>query len=209
VSVPTDRTALLFVDPQVDFLSPTSVVWDVVGEEVQRIGVLENLVRLRAAAVDAQLPVFYSPHHYSDQEYKQWNHLNPLDDLMFGRRTFDVDLPGSDIHPDLAPDDTTIVCAAHKTLSGFWNGELAIQLRQRDVQAIVLAGMPANLCLESHLRDAAENGFDVHVVSDATAGTGRAGTDAAHVAFGLIATSVMTTDEVVEQFTAAKSPVGP
>jgi biuret amidohydrolase len=202
VAISTDRTALLFVDPQVDFLSPSSVIWDVIGEELERVGVLDNLVRLRRAAVEAGLPVLYSTHAFSDEEYGQWKHRNPLDDLLFSRRMVDTALPGSDIHPDLAPDDGTIVCTPHKTLSGFWNGELAIQLRQRDVQSIVLAGMPANLCLESHLRDATENGFDVHVVADATSGPGRAATDAAHVNFGLLATSVVTTDEVLEQLAA-------
>jgi nicotinamidase-related amidase len=65
--------------------------------------------------------------------------------------------------------------------------------------------MAANLCLESHLRDAIENGFDVLVVGDATAGPGRAATDAAQVNFGLIASAVMSTDEVVEQL-GAKAP---
>ena len=67
----------------------------------------------------------------------------------------------------------------------------------------ILAGMPANLCVESHLRDATENGFDVHVVSDGTAGPGRAATDAAQVNFGLLATSVLTTDAVLEQLAVA------
>jgi biuret amidohydrolase len=201
MSFPTDHAALLFVDPQVDFLDKSSVVWDVVGGEVERVGVVEKLVRLRNAGLDAGVPVFYSPHSYS-HEYDEWHHLNPLDALMFSRRMFDSAGPGSAIHPDLVPVDGVTVLSAHKTLSGFWSGDLAIQLRQRDIQTIVLAGMPANLCLESHMRDATENGFDVHVVGDATAGPGREATDAAQVSFGLLATSVLTTDEVVEHLAA-------
>ncbi len=203
MSLDTDRTALLLIDPQVDFLDPSSVVWDVIGEEVERVGVLAKLVRLREAALAAGMPVFYSPHLYHDHEYEGWRHLNPLDELMFSRRMFDAEAPGSAFHPDLAPVDGVIVLSPHKALSGFWSGDVAIQLRQRDIGAIVLAGMAANLCLESHLRDAAENGFDVHVVGDATAGPGRAATDAAQVNFGLIATSVRTTDEVVAALGAA------
>ena len=167
------------------------------------MGVLGNLVRLREAALRAGLPVFYSPHSYSDHEYSDWDHLNPLDNLMFGRRMFDATRPGSEFHPSLLRPRGSPCCPPHKTLSGFWSGDLAIQLRQRDIQTIILAGMPANLCVESHLRDATENGFDVHVVSDGTAGPGRAATDAAQVNFGLLATSVLTTDEVVEQLSVA------
>ncbi len=202
MSINTDRAALLLIDPQVDFLSPSSVIWDVIGEEVERVGVLDKLIALRQAAREVAMPVFYSPHYYSDHEYDQWCHLNPLDELMFSRRMFDSALPGSEFHPDLAPDDGVIVLSPHKAMSGFWSGDLAIQLRQRDIQTIVLAGMAANLCLESHLRDAVENGFDVIVVGDATAGPGRAATDAAQVNFGLIASAVMTTDEVIEQLGA-------
>jgi biuret amidohydrolase len=203
MTLPLEHAALLFIDPQIDFLDPASVVWDVVGEEVERVGVLANLVRLREAALRAGLPVFYSPHSYTDNEYSDWGHLNPLDNLMFSRRMFDATKPGSEFHPSLRPTKGVTVLSAHKTLSGFWSADLAIQLRQRDIQAIILAGMPANLCVESHLRDATENGFDVHVVSDGTAGPGRAATDAAQVNFGLLATSVLTTDAVLEQLSVA------
>jgi nicotinamidase-related amidase len=202
VAITSDRTALLIIDPQVDFLSPSSVIWDVIGEEVERVGVVPNLVRLRSAARAAGLPVFYSPHYYSDHEYDNWTHLNPLEHLMFSRRMFDSALPGSAFHPDLPPTEGVIVVSPHKVGSGFWSGDLAIQLRQLDIQTIVLAGMSANLCIESHLRDATENGFDVIVVGDATAGPGRPATDAAQVNFALLATAVMTTDTVVEQLGA-------
>ncbi|WP_028066690.1 cysteine hydrolase family protein [Solirubrobacter soli] len=200
---PTDRAALLLIDPQVDFLDPSSVVWDVIGEEVERVDVVGKLARLRAAALDAGLPVFYSPHEYSDDEYGTWNHLTALDQLMFSRRMFDGAGPGSAFHPELLPTQGVTVLSPHKGLSGFWSGDLGIQLRQRDIQTLVVAGMAANLCLESHVRDAAENGFDVHVVGDATAGPGRAATDAALTSFALIASSVLTTDEVVEQLAVA------
>ena len=59
--------------------------------------------------------------------------------------------------------------------------------------------MSANLCVEAHLRDLIEQGFEVAVVSDATAaalhpelGDGYA---AAMTNFRYIASAVMTTDE--------------
>jgi hypothetical protein len=61
----------------------------------------------------------------------------------------------------------------------------------------MLAGMSANLCVESHVRDAAENGFDGIVVKDATAGAGEDATHAAHINFGFIASDVVTADEIV------------
>jgi nicotinamidase-related amidase len=197
-----DRTALVIVDPQVDFLSPESVVWDLVGEQVEHNQVVEHLIALREAAEQAGIPVLYSPHYFSDHEYGGWRHLNTIDKVMFERRMFDVSGRGAEFLPELAPAADTIVLSPHKALSGFWANDIQIQLRQRDVQTLILAGMSANLCVESHLRDAAENGFDVIVVKDATAGVGEEATQAAYVNYGFIASEVATTAEVVEALQA-------
>jgi nicotinamidase-related amidase len=197
-----ERTALVVVDPQVDFLSPKSVVWDLVGEQVEKNRVVEHLVALKDAAERAGIPVFYSPHYYSDLEYEGWRHLNTIDKVMFERRMFDVSGEGAEFLPDLAPGPETIVLSPHKALSGFWTNDLNIQLRQRNVQTVILAGMSANLCVESHLRDAAENGFDAIVVRDATAGAGEEATLAAYVNYGFIASEVVSTNEVLESLGA-------
>jgi nicotinamidase-related amidase len=189
-----ERTALVIVDPQVDFLSPESVVWDL----VEHNRVVEHLIALKAEAERAGIPVLYSPHYFSDHEYGGWRHLNTIDKVMFERRMFDVTGKGAEFLPELAPGADTIVLSPHKALSGFWANDIQIQLRQRDVQTVILAGMSANLCVESHLRDAAENGFDVIVVKDATAGAGEEATQAAYVNYGFIASEVATTAELVE-----------
>lgn len=200
-----NTTALVIIDPQVDFLKPESVVWDLVGEMVEKNNVVDHLVQLKSAADAAGIPVFYSPHYFNSQEYGSWQHLNTIDKVMFERRMFDVDGKGAAFVPELAPDDNTFVLSPHKALSGFWANDINIQLRQRNIQTIVLAGMSANLCVESHLRDAAENGFDVIIVKDATAGAGEQATNAAYVNYGFIATEVTTTDEVVEALATARA----
>ncbi|MEE9164278.1 MAG: isochorismatase family protein, partial [Thermoplasmata archaeon] len=83
--------------------------------------------------------------------------------------------------------------------SNFWTGDTALQLRQRGIQQIILAGMSANICTESHLRDAVENGFDVIMVKDATTGISPEATQAAHTNYGFFAEEVVTTDEILER----------
>ncbi|MFQ5554580.1 MAG: cysteine hydrolase [Acidimicrobiia bacterium] len=200
-----NTTALVIVDPQVDFLKPESVVWDLVGEMVEKNNVLPHLVELRNAADAAGIPVLYSPHHFNDKEYKSWEHLNTIDKVMFDRRMFDTSGRGADIVDELTPNENTFVLSPHKALSGFWANDINLQLRQRNIQTIVLAGMSANLCVESHLRDAAENGFDVIVVTDATAGAGEDATNAAYVNYGFIASETVTTAETVAALGAARA----
>lgn len=61
--------------------------------------------------------------------------------------------------------------------------------------------MLANICVEAHLRDLIEQGFEVLVVKDATAAPRHPelGDDykAALINFGYIANAVLSTDEVV------------
>jgi len=195
------NTAVLIVDPQNDFLSEKGVLWDLVGKGVKETKVVEHLVWIKEVAKERGFPVFYSPHYYSDPEYNNWEHLNTVDKIMFDRKMFKKGTWGADFHPQLVPDDNTFVFSPHKGLSNFWSGDINIQLRQRNIQKIVLAGMSANLCVESHLRDAIEHGFDVIVVKDATTGPGPEATQAAQTNYGFIASEVVTTEEIVKRLT--------
>jgi len=194
-----NKTALLIIDPQNDFLSEGGVVWDLVGKGVKDTKVVENLVELKKTAREVGIPVFYSPHYYTENEFKTWKYLNPIDKLMFERKMFNKGTWGADFHPDLQPDANTFVLAPHKGLSNFWTGDTNIQLRQRGIQTVILDGMSANLCVESHLRDAVEHGFDVIAIKDATTGAGPEATQAAYTNYGFIANEVTTTGEIVNR----------
>ena len=68
-------------------------------------------------------------------------------------------------------------------------------------KTVVLAGMSANLCVESHLRELLEQGFEVAVVKDATAAAKVPegdGYQAALINFRFIANTVWTTEEALE-----------
>ncbi len=68
-------------------------------------------------------------------------------------------------------DGETVVADPHKAW-GPQTNDLVSQLRKRKVGKLVLAGMLANPCVESHPRDRVEQGFEVAVVKDATAAPG-------------------------------------
>lgn len=82
------------------------------------------------------------------------------------------------------------------------NNDLLLQLRKRNIGKVVLAGMSANLCVEAHMRELLERGFEVAVVKNATAAARHPelgdGYKAALVNFGFIANAVLSTDEVVK-----------
>ena len=65
-------------------------------------------------------------------------------------------------------------------------------------------GVSANMCVESHARDAMENGFDVIILADATAAAGDAAYEAALINYEFLAHEVMTTNQVIKRLKKAK-----
>ena len=89
----------------------------------------------------------------------------------------------------------------HK-LFGPQSNDLVLQLRKRLVNKVLLAGMSANLCVESHLRELQEQGFEVAVAWDATAAPQLPDLDgmaAAKVNFRMLASETITTQEAVRR----------
>lgn len=206
------RTALVVTDPQVDFLSPKGVTWGVVGKSVEKQGTVANIGRLFKAAKAAAITVAVSPHYYYPTD-KGWRFEGALEKLMHKIGMFDRKSPyslegfensGADFMPEYKPyilDNKTIVVSPHKVYGPEQN-DLVLQLRKKRVDQIILAGMSANLCVESHLRELLEQGFEVAVVRDATAAAMLPEGDgylAAITNFRYIANAVWTTDEAIKR----------
>jgi len=210
-----ERIALVVTDPQIDFLSPDGVTWGVVGNSVEEHGTVGNIDRLFAAAKRAGITVAVSPHYYYPPDH-QWRFGGPLEKLMHNIGMFDragaLSLDGfagsgADFMPQYKPyieDGRTIIASPHKVY-GPSNNDLVLQLRKQRVDQVILAGMSANLCVESHLRELLEQGFEVAVVRDATAAARLPEGDgylAAIINFRYIANALWTTDEAVERVLA-------
>lgn len=88
-------------------------VWDLVGKGVKETKVVEHLVQLKRTAKEAGIPVFYSPHYYTENEFKSWKHLNPIDKIMFDRKMFSKGKWRADFRAELQPDNNTFVLALH------------------------------------------------------------------------------------------------
>ncbi len=202
------RTALVVTDPQNDFLSPQGVAWSVVGKSVEANHTVANIEALLKSANAAGLPVFVSPHYYYPTDHT-WKFGGALEQLMHTIGMFDRKGPltldgfrgsGADwleIYKPYLEDGTTIVASPHKVYGPETN-DLVLQLRKRGIDKVILAGMSANLCVEAHLRELLEQGFEVAVVKDATAAAqvpDGDGYQAALTNFRYLASAVWTTAE--------------
>ncbi|CAB5105268.1 Isochorismatase (EC [Olavius algarvensis associated proteobacterium Delta 3] len=205
------RTALVITDPQNDFLSPDGVTWGVVGESVRENNTVQHIETLFRSAKKYGIPVFISPHYYYPTDHG-WQFEGALEALMHEIGMFDRKGPlnlknfegsGADWLEQYKPyidDGETVVVSPHKVY-GPESNDLVLQLRKRGIDKVILAGMSANLCVESHMRELLEQGFEVAVVKDATAAAKVEegdGYQAAQVNFRFLANTVWTTEEAVE-----------
>jgi nicotinamidase-related amidase len=214
------RTAVVITDPQNDFLSPDGVTWGLVGASVTANKTVENIEKLIKAAKAAGIPVFISPHYYYPTD-NGWQFGGAVETMMhsvnmFGRTgaltTEGFSGSGADWlerYKPLIEDGETIVVSPHKVYGPDTN-DLVLQLRKRGVDKVILGGMSANLCTESHLRELLEQGFEVAVVTDATAAAQTPDIDgyaAALTNFRFLANATWSTAEATGKIKAGATTV--
>ncbi|GHH66537.1 nicotinamidase-related amidase [Streptomyces umbrinus] len=204
------RTALVVTDPQIDFLSPAGATWEIFGGSVTDNDTVAHIGRLLEAAKAADVTVAISPHYYYPSD-DAWQFGGPLEQYMHSVGMFRREGPlqldgfagsGADFLPAYREhilDGRTVIASPHKIV-GPESNDLTLQLRKRGVSQVLLAGMAANLCVEGHLRELIEEGFEVVVVRDATAGPRLPEGDgylSALINFRFLASATWTTDEAV------------
>jgi nicotinamidase-related amidase len=212
MNIKSHDTALVVIDPQNDVLSEQGISWGMVGDSVKENHTIENLSRLFAAAKEQDFGVFVSPHYLYPHD-QAWKFGGPAEMGMLSSKEFfrpdplSLDgLAGSgadwlERYKPLIEDGKTVVVSPHKVW-GPQTNDLVLQMRKRRIDKVILAGMLANLCVESHLRELLEQGFEVAVVKDATAGPRHPeygdGYQAALTNYHFLASAVLSTEEAVQ-----------
>ena len=215
-------TAVLITDPQNDFLSELGVTWQLVGDSVKENHTIENIDRLLKTAKNKGFEVFISPHYYYPTDHS-WQFGGTVETLMHEINMFDrtgaLTLEGFsgsgadwlERYKPLIEDGKTVIASPHKVY-GPENNDVMLQLRKRGIGKVILAGMSANLCVEAHMREMLERGFEVAVVKDATAGARHPelgdGYQSALVNFGYMANEVVTTEEIVSRLKETAGQAG-
>jgi nicotinamidase-related amidase len=205
-------TAVVFIDPQNEVLSDKGLAWGAVGDSVRENKTVENMERIFKAAKENGFEVFISPHYFYPTD-RGWKFNGPLETeevetKMFarsGRLSLDgFSGSGADWLERFKPyidDGKTVVVSPHRVF-GPQTNDLVLQLRKRRISKVILGGMLANMCVEAHLRDLLEQGFEVVVAKDATAAPRHPewgyGYTAALINFRFLAHGVPSTDEVVK-----------
>jgi len=192
-------TGLLLIDPYNDFISEGGKLWDRLKGVAEENHCVPHMLQVLDAARKAGIRVFYALHHrYRAGDYETWKYIAPIQKAAWLRKTFEYGTWGGEIRREFAPQPGEIVAQEHWGSSGFANTDLDLQLKKHGVQKLIIMGLIAHTCVEATVRYAAELGYEVTVVKDATASYSAVEMHAAlDVNIPNYASAIVTADEIV------------
>ena len=163
-------TALLVIDPYNDFISEGGKIWDRLKVVAEANGCVPHMLQVLNAARKAGVRIFYVPHRrYRPGDYESWRYITPIQKAAWTRKAFEYGTWGGEFRSEFAPQPGEIVVNEHWGSSAFANTDLDLQLKKHGVHRLIVIGLIAHTCVEATVRYAAELGYDVTVVKDATA----------------------------------------
>ena len=200
-----ERTALLVIDPYNDFISEGGKIWDRIRAVAEANECVSHMLQVLNAARTVKLRVFYAMHHrYRPGDYETWKYVAPIQKAAWARRTFEYGTWGGEFRAEFTPKPGEVVVQEHWCSSGFANTDLDLQLKKHGIHQLIVIGLIAHTCVEATVRYAAELGYDVTVVRDATADYSdemmRAALD---INIPNYASAVLTTNVVIDLMSSA------
>jgi nicotinamidase-related amidase len=199
-----ELTALLVIDPYNDFISEGGKVWHRIKTVAEANSCVSHMSQALNAARKAGLRVFYALHHrYRPGDYETWKYIAPIQKAAWLHRTFEHGTWGGEIRTEIEPKPGEIVATEHWCSSGFANTDLDLQLKKHGIHQLVVMGLIAHTCVEATVRYAAELGYQVTMVKDATADYSDEEMHAAlDVNIPNYASAIVTTTEIVESISS-------
>ena len=193
-------TALLVIDPYNDFISEGGKIWDRIRTVAEANECIPHMLQVLYAARKAELRVFYALHHrYRPGDYETWKYIAPIQKKAWRAKAFEDGTWGGEIRKEFEPQPGDIVSQEHWCSSGFANTDLDLLLKRHGIHHLIVMGFIAHTCVEATVRFAAELGYEVTVIRDATADYSDEEMHAAlDVNIPSYAYAIVTTNEVIE-----------
>jgi ureidoacrylate peracid hydrolase len=209
LTIDKEITALLVIDPYNDFISEGGKIWDGIKNVAEANRCVPHMLKVLNATRKAGLRVFYALHRrYRPGDYESWKYIAPIQKAAWSHKTFEYGTWGGEIRREFEPQAGDIVAQEHWCSSGFANTVLDLLLKKHGIHRLIVVGLIAHTCVEATVRFAAELGYEVTVVKDATADYSDEYMHAAlDVNLPSYASAIVDTKEVVEALLSLK-PLG-
>jgi ureidoacrylate peracid hydrolase len=128
------------------------------------------MAQVVTSARKAGLRVFYALHHrFRPGDYETWKYIAPIQKAAWKSKVFEDGAWGGEIRSEFKPAPGDIMAQEHWCSSGFANTDLDLPLKKHGIHKLIVIGLIAHTCVESTVRFAAELGYEVTLVKDATA----------------------------------------
>lgn len=164
------RTALLLIGFQNDYFAPDGAMHAVIEENARENDVLENTGRILSALSASDTPIINLPIHFSPS-YEELVRPTGLLAAIRDAGAFRRDTEGGKTIPEiLAYGDRVQHLSGKTSFNAFLGTNLEEHLREAGVEHVIVTGVVTSVCIDSTARAAAERGFSVTIVRDASAG---------------------------------------
>jgi ureidoacrylate peracid hydrolase len=199
-----DSTALLLIDPYNDFISDGGKIWPRISGVAEANHCIQHMQEVLQAARKAGLRIFYALHRrYRPGDYETWKYIAPVQKAAWSSKAFEYGTWGGEIRREFEPQPGDIVASEHWGSSGFANTDLDLLLKRHGIQQVIVIGLIAHTCVEATVRFAAELGYEVTMVRDATADYSDKHMQAAlDINLPSYASAILTATEVVESLSS-------
>ena len=200
-------TALLVIDPYNDFISEGGKIWNRIKAVAEANSCVSHMAQVLDAARKAGLRVFYALHHrYRPGDYETWKYIAPIQKAAWSSKAFEYGTWGGEIRAEFEPRPGDVVALEHWGSSGFANTDLDLQLKKHGIHKLIVVGFIAHTCVEATVRYAAELGYEVTMVRDATADySDREMQAALDVNLPSYASAIVTTNQVVDALSSVQA----
>jgi nicotinamidase-related amidase len=194
-----ENTGLVVVDPYNDFISEGGKIWDRIKEIAEGNQCIPHMLQVMEVARKTGVRIFYAMHRrYRPGDYETWKYIAPIQRSAWKSKAFEFGTWGGEVRHEFGPRPGDVVTSEHWGSSGFANTDLDLQLKKHGIEKLIVIGLIAHTCIEATVRYAAELGYEVTMVKDATASYSA---DHMHAALDVnipnYASAVVTTDEIV------------
>ena len=179
LKIPKEKTAIVLIEPQNDFLSPGGTMYAYIKEQLKERNVIANLQYLLDHARGKVAKIFYCPFHPFDDGFPELKKGGPAYE---GLRGLEINMkadwgtgawlrgtPGPEIIKELPPKKGDVIVEGKKTLDAFHSTALDYYLRANEIEYVAFTGFHTDWCVESSARSAYDKGYRVIVISDCTA----------------------------------------
>jgi len=165
-----NETAILLIEFQNDFASEGGIFHDAVKDVMEKTNMLANTVKLVEQARAEGIQIVYIPisfaENYSELTSTPYGILKGVvDNGAFKKTSW-----GVKIIDELTPQPGDVVIEGKRGLCGFHSTNLDFILRSKGIKNVALSGFLTNCCVESTMRTAYENGYNVITLTDCCAG---------------------------------------